>query len=101
MKMTVFWDVTPCRLVEFYRRLALMMEAASTSETSVNFFQNTRCNIPKDIFRRAYCLAVFAREKEECARLLSVGRGGEVAKNIIHHNCIPTTTNIAPVVARN
>jgi hypothetical protein len=25
-----------------------MMEAANTSETSVNFYQTTRCNIPAD-----------------------------------------------------
>jgi hypothetical protein len=42
MKITVFWDVTPCNLVEVYRcfrgaccLIALMMEAVSTSETSV------------------------------------------------------------------
>jgi hypothetical protein len=28
--------------------LALMMEAARTSETSVNFYQTTRCNNPED-----------------------------------------------------
>jgi hypothetical protein len=28
--------------------IALMMEAASISETSVSFYQTTRCNIPKD-----------------------------------------------------
>jgi hypothetical protein len=28
--------------------IALMMEAASTSETSVNFYQTTRRNIPGD-----------------------------------------------------
>jgi hypothetical protein len=27
---------------------ALMMEAASTSETLVNFYKTTRCNIPED-----------------------------------------------------
>jgi hypothetical protein len=37
MKMAVFWDVAPCSLIEVYRRFrgALMMEAESTSETSV------------------------------------------------------------------
>jgi hypothetical protein len=43
MKMTVFWDVAPCSLVEIYRRFrgayclyrfVLMMEAASMFETS-------------------------------------------------------------------
>jgi hypothetical protein len=42
--MTVFWYVAPCTLVE----IALMMEAVSTSETSVSFYQTTRHNIPED-----------------------------------------------------
>jgi hypothetical protein len=48
--MTVFWNVAPCTLEEVYRRLLIdmMMEAASTSETSVNFYQTTRRNIPED-----------------------------------------------------
>jgi hypothetical protein len=33
--MTAFWDI------------ALMMEAVSTSETSVNFYETTRRNIPE------------------------------------------------------
>jgi hypothetical protein len=49
MKMTVFWDVTPCSLVKVYRRfIDLIMEAENTSETSVNFYQTTRRNIPED-----------------------------------------------------
>jgi hypothetical protein len=44
IKMAVFWEVAPCSLVEVY----LMMEAASTSETSVNFYQATRRNIAED-----------------------------------------------------
>jgi hypothetical protein len=39
MKMTVFWDVP---LID------LMMEAASTSKTSLNFYQTTRRNTPED-----------------------------------------------------
>jgi hypothetical protein len=53
--MTIFWVVAPCSLVEVYRRFrgacsrfALMMEAAGTSETSVNFYQNTRRNNLED-----------------------------------------------------
>jgi hypothetical protein len=46
MKMVVFWVVAPCILVEVYRRficgccllIAQMMDAASTSESSVNFY---------------------------------------------------------------
>jgi hypothetical protein len=45
MTMTVFWDVALCSLMEVYQHfrgvIALMMEAASTFETSVNFYQTT------------------------------------------------------------
>jgi hypothetical protein len=62
--MAVFWDVAPCSPVEVYRRfrggcclhhqdddggvIDLMMEAASISETSVNFYETTRRNTPED-----------------------------------------------------
>jgi hypothetical protein len=39
MKMAVFWVVAPC---------SLMMEAASASETSVNFYQTIRRNNPEE-----------------------------------------------------
>jgi hypothetical protein len=42
MKMAVFWVVAPCDFI------ALMMEAASTSETLVNFYQTTRRYNPED-----------------------------------------------------
>jgi hypothetical protein len=55
VKMAVFWVVAPCSLVEVYQRFggacnlaALMMEAASTSGTLVNFYQTTWCNNPED-----------------------------------------------------
>jgi hypothetical protein len=35
--------------------IALMMEAASTPETSVNFYQNTRFNIPEDSHLHTKC----------------------------------------------
>jgi hypothetical protein len=38
--MAVFWVVAPCRQVG--QAIALMMEAARTSETLVNFYQTTR-----------------------------------------------------------
>jgi hypothetical protein len=51
--MAVFWAVAPCSLVEVSEVLAasiiaLMMEEASTSETSVNFHQITRRNNTED-----------------------------------------------------
>jgi hypothetical protein len=61
MKMAVFWVVSPCGLVEVYQRFRggfclhhqgderwAIMEATSTSEKSVNFYQTTRCNNPED-----------------------------------------------------
>jgi hypothetical protein len=48
LKITVFWDVAPCSLVETDRLIALMMEAVSTSETSINFYQITRLNNQED-----------------------------------------------------
>jgi hypothetical protein len=54
--MTVYCDVAPCSLVGVYRYFRGpyclhhqgSMEAASTSETSVNLQQTTRRNIPED-----------------------------------------------------
>jgi hypothetical protein len=55
MKTTAFWDITTCSLVEVdrlfrgaYCLIALMMEAVSTSETSVNFYETAWRNIPED-----------------------------------------------------
>jgi hypothetical protein len=45
MKMTVFWDVAPCSLVEIS---GPDDGAASTSKTSVNFYQTTQRNNPED-----------------------------------------------------
>jgi hypothetical protein len=55
--MAVFWVVAPCGLVKVSEvpaasitgaMRAQMMEAAGTSETSVNFYQTTRRNNPED-----------------------------------------------------
>jgi hypothetical protein len=44
-KKAVFWVVALCSLVEL---IALMMEAARSSETLVNFYQTARCYNPED-----------------------------------------------------
>jgi hypothetical protein len=54
MKMTVFWDVAPCSLVETDRRFRDSyghhhQGAVSTSETSVISYKTIRRNIPRDI----------------------------------------------------
>jgi hypothetical protein len=56
MKMAVFWVVALCSIV------ALMMEAARTSETLVHFYQTTWCYNPEDshlnsrIFSLTFCV---------------------------------------------
>jgi hypothetical protein len=46
----VFWVVAPCSLLEVLAAsiIRLMMEAARTSETLVNFYQTTRRYNPED-----------------------------------------------------
>jgi hypothetical protein len=48
--MAVFWVVAASII---WAMIALMMEAASTSETSVNFYQTTRRYNPKDSHLRS------------------------------------------------
>jgi hypothetical protein len=64
--MAVFWVVAPCSLVEVYRSqvlaasiiraiIVLMMEAARTSETLVNFYQTTQRYNPEDSHLHTHC----------------------------------------------
>jgi hypothetical protein len=56
INIAVFWVVVPYSLIEVYEVsevlaasiIRAMMEAGSTSETSVNFYQTTRRNNPQD-----------------------------------------------------
>jgi hypothetical protein len=58
--MTVFWDTVPYSPTEIDGRfigayyIALTMEAVTTPETSVNFYEITRRNIPeyRDLYIR-------------------------------------------------
>jgi hypothetical protein len=43
-----FTDVSEVLIASIIRKMNLMMEAASTSQTSVKFYQTTRRNIPED-----------------------------------------------------
>jgi hypothetical protein len=55
MNMAVFWDIALCSLVDIdqgfrgpyclHHQITLMLEAVSSSETSVNFYKTTRRNI--------------------------------------------------------
>jgi hypothetical protein len=48
LKFTDVSEVLPAAIFRAMITTALMMEAASTSETSVNFYQSKRHNIPQD-----------------------------------------------------
>jgi hypothetical protein len=55
MKMTAFWDVAPCSILELDRRFRCAYclyhqgdRRESTSDTSANFYETTRRNIPED-----------------------------------------------------
>jgi hypothetical protein len=54
--MALFWVVAPCSLVVLAASIAiaLMMEAARTSETLVNLYQTTRRYNPEDSHLRTY-----------------------------------------------
>jgi hypothetical protein len=61
VKMAVFWVVALSSLIEVYQcfrgtrlLIALMMEAASTSETLVNFCQTTQRYNPEDSHLHMY-----------------------------------------------
>jgi hypothetical protein len=55
LKMAVFSVVVSCSLVEVSELIALMMEAASTSVTSVNLYQTTQRNNPEDSHLHICC----------------------------------------------
>jgi hypothetical protein len=64
--MAAFWDIPPCSLQEVDRRLRSVYGlyyqghhrpdngGSSTSETSVNFLQTTRSNIPEGCLSSSY-----------------------------------------------
>jgi hypothetical protein len=58
MKIAIFWVVAPCSLEEVYQRFrrtcCLHHQAASTSETSVNFYQTTHCYNTEDSYLHVY-----------------------------------------------
>jgi hypothetical protein len=53
MKMTVFWDLVLCCLVEDYTNASEVL--ASTSETSVNFYQTTQPTSHKTVILKILC----------------------------------------------
>jgi hypothetical protein len=83
MEMAVFWVVAPCSLVQVYRRFrgVLMMEAASTSKTSVNFYQTTRRNNPED--SNLHWLSVFIRATLGSLRFVNLHRHAHTFVNIL------------------
>jgi hypothetical protein len=54
--MPVFWDVALCGFIKidqcylnaYYFHICVMIEAVSTSETPIDFYASTWCNIPEE-----------------------------------------------------
>jgi hypothetical protein len=80
MKMTVVWDVASWQI-------ALIMEAESTSETSVNFYENTRRNIPEDSH-----LNIFPCTQEPNEPYPDADGSSPHSTLKIHFNIIPPST---------
>jgi hypothetical protein len=83
MKMVVFWAVAPYNLIEIYRRfrgacdsiikaISLTMEAASTSEMSVNFYQTIWRNSSEDSH---FNVLFYSRIISICSKLNAVNCG--------------------------
>jgi hypothetical protein len=99
VEMTVFWVVALCSLVDIDQRVRgayclrhhgdgiLMMEAVSCSETSVNIYHSTWCNIPEDSHLRKYniCSSVQLGPNEPMVRRL-------FNVNTLHHCNFEVTT---------
>jgi hypothetical protein len=80
IKMAVFWVVAPCSLVEVYQHFRgayrLMMEAASASETSVNFYQTRWATNQKTaIFILAAVRTSNLTQNQSCRGTCSNNRG--------------------------
>lgn len=73
-KTSLFWNVEPFSLVDTDRcfREGLMIRAVRLSETSVNIYQKTRCNISEGIFISVKCHQ--QKLKESHASLSRVSR---------------------------
>jgi hypothetical protein len=84
MKMTVFCNVAPCSFIEIHGHFrgvycclnTLMMEAVSTSETSVNFYETTWPDIPEDsLLHNNNCVWMWNNGE------IMVGKTNEVLEN--------------------
>jgi hypothetical protein len=64
MKIAVFWVIAPFSLIEVYQHfIALMIDAADITETSVNFCQTTWRYNPEDIYLNTMCLSTTYNNK--------------------------------------
>jgi hypothetical protein len=65
-----------------YCLIALMIMAVSTSETSVNIYQNTRCNIPEDSRLHLMALSMYV-----CLSLSFPGTRQHHDRRTLAHSC--------------
>jgi HD-like signal output (HDOD) protein len=90
VKMAVLWVTVPSSLyfsnvsdfASISRAITLMLEAASTSETSVNFYQTTRWNNPEDICRQIRCHENLRSYNNEVAYSPKISHGDHLRQRI-------------------
>jgi hypothetical protein len=61
--MAVLWYVAFLEKTDVSEAIALMMEAVSTCETLVTFYDTARCNVLEDIHLHTISGGVFERKK--------------------------------------
>jgi hypothetical protein len=90
MLRLVVWQI----LTDVSGRITLMMEAVSSSESSVNIYQTTRCNIPEDSH-----FILFAVRTWNIIYLLRLYKQEKVKLNHIKQTKSPSSQNALKILS--